>query len=176
MSSPPEADPLRDIADDLRIVYGIDLALEGDGEVGFVGDVVCIVGTGIGVFACAGAGFFEIGVFGFSGAGISLIGSDLVCLGCLIWVTRRARSRSHARGIKKSLVEGWSHLAAARLLGIAVQLFLPADVRWIKREEWCAELACIESRWQKTMYLLDLLGKMYRVARAAREGRKKGRP
>ena len=176
MSPPPESDRLREIADELRVVREMELAVEGDTEVGFVGDVVCIIAIGIGVVACAGAGFFEIVAFGSSGAGISLIAIDLACLACLIWVPRRARLRTHAGGIKDSLVDGWSRIAAARLLGIAVQLFLPADVRWIKWEEWCAELACIGSGWQKTVYLLDLMGKMHRVAKAAREGRKKGRP
>ena len=121
----------------------------------------------------AGVAVVELGL---GMGGISLIGTNLACLACLIWVVRRARSRTRARGIKNSLADGWSHTGLTRLLGIAVRLFLPADVRWIKWEEWCAELACIDSRWEKTVYLLDLLGKMRRMARVAREGRNKGRP
>ena len=181
MSSPPESDWLRDIADDLRAVSEMteELALGGDIELDFVGDTVCIVGVGIGVVACIVAGLFEVVAvveLGLGMGGISLIGTNLACLACLIWVVRRARSRTRARGIRNSLADGWSHTGLTRLLGIAVRLFLPADVRWIKWEEWCAELACIDSRWEKTVYLLDLLGKMRRMARAAREGRNKGRP
>lgn len=87
-----------------------------------------------------------------------------------------ARGPALGELIENSLAHGWSHTGLTRLLGIAVRLLLPADVRWIKWEEWCAELACIDSRWKKTVYLLDLLGKMHRVVRAAREERKKGRP
>ncbi len=178
MSSPPESDRLRDIVDEVRDVCEVTekLVVEGDVELGVVGDVVCIVGVGIGVMACIGTGLVEVVEvleLGLGIGGISLIGTDLACLACLIWVVRRARSGARARGIKNSLMDGWGHTGLARLLSIAVRLFLPRDVRWIKWEEWCAELACIDSRWEKTVYLLDLLGKIYHVARAARKGRKK---
>jgi hypothetical protein len=131
MSSPPDWDWLRHIAD-LRVVSEMteEVVAESDVELDFVGDAVCVVGVGIGIVACIGAGLFEVVAvveLGLGIGGISLIGTDLACLTCLIWVMGRARSRTRARGIKNSLAEGWSH-------------------------------------------------NMHRVARAAREGRKKGRP
>lgn len=104
MSSPPESDWLRDIADDLRVLSEMteELALEGDIELDFAGDAVCVVGVGIGVVACIVAGLFEavaVVVLGLDIGGISLIGTDIACLACLIWVVHRARSRTRARGI-----------------------------------------------------------------------------
>ena len=165
-SSPPDLDRLRDLADDIRVVR------EVTEDVGVIGDLICTVGVGIGVVTCITGGVFEFVQLGLDGVG--LIGTDLVCLVCLAWVVRSARSRSRARGVRNRLA--WNHTGLARLLGVAVQLFLPPEVRWIKWEEWCAELACIDSRWEKTVYLLGLLGKMYGMARTAREGKRKGRP
>ncbi|HKF18921.1 MAG TPA: hypothetical protein VKF14_17260 [Candidatus Dormibacteraeota bacterium] len=174
MSSDSESDRLRDIADDLRIVHQLTEELAGDFELGFFGSQVCIVGTGIGVIACTVIGLSEVAASGRGIASTTLISTDLVCLACLIWVVRRARSRTRTPGIKNRLLDGWSQVALARLLGITVRLFLPANVRWIKWEEWCAELACIDSPGEKTVYLVELLGKMYRMARVAREGRRRG--
>jgi hypothetical protein len=65
----------------------------------------------------------------------------------------------------------WSAEGAERMLAILVKP-LPAHLRGIKFEEWCAELAAIDSWWEKTVYLIDLVSDLYKVVRAAREGNK----
>src|SRR5215467_15741733 len=102
MSSDSESDRLRDIADDLRIVHQLTEELAGDFELGFFGSQVCIVGTGIGVIACTAIGLSEVAASGLGIASTTLIGTDLVCLACLIWVVRRALSRTRTPGITSS--------------------------------------------------------------------------
>jgi hypothetical protein len=62
----------------------------------------------------------------------------------------------------------WRRTSSATVLWIAARLCLPAGMAPVKFEEWCAELAAIESRWQRAVYLVDLLCDMHRSARAAR--------
>jgi len=102
MSSDSESDRLRDIADDLRIVHQLTEELAGDFELGFFGRQVCIVGTGIGVIACTVIGLSEVAASGLGIASTTLIGTDLVCLACLIWVVRRALSRTRTPGNQKT--------------------------------------------------------------------------
>lgn len=67
----------------------------------------------------------------------------------------------------------WRQSAGARVLSLPLRIaFGPRGED--KLEEWLAELAAIESRWARWVYLLDLLFDLPLQARAAREATREG--
>jgi hypothetical protein len=166
MSSGPEPDRMLEVADDLHVIRE-----HPTDDVGGLGRAVCLLGIGLATVLCGGSALLALALLGIGPSGavlVSVIG-DVLCLGCLVWVVRGARARAGQRRVAGE----WSRTRLAGLIGLAVRLFLPADIRWIKWEEWCGELARIDSRWERTTHLLGLLGRMHRVARAARERKRR---
>jgi hypothetical protein len=77
--------------------------------------------------------------------------------------------RLTARGRRGSAqTAAWRRAYSARLLGSLLRLLFG---RWgeVKLEEWFADLAEIDSRWVRTIYLLDLLFDLPRLTIAIRE-------
>lgn len=65
----------------------------------------------------------------------------------------------------------WRQSGVARLLSFLLRLAF-GPLGEVKLEEWLADLAAIESRWERWVYLLDLLGDLPQQAWAARAARR----
>ncbi len=69
--------------------------------------------------------------------------------------------------------QSWQRTAGAALLGLLLRLSL-GELADVKLEEWCGDLAGIASRWERTVYMIDLIGHLPQQAGAAREGGRNG--
>jgi hypothetical protein len=77
------------------------------------------------------------------------------------WAEVGERRSGHPR-------DAWGQTGGTRLLRVLARLVL-GQFGDVKLEEWSADLAEVEAGWERTVYLLDLIFDLPRLARAARK-------